>query len=918
MDACTIVARNYLPYARVFAESLTALHPECRVTVLVVDGQGESSDRSRFRILQLDDVIPDEEERRRQTFMYDVTELSTAVKPLLLRYLLAEGAPAVLYFDPDIEFFGPVDHLWRLAERHHIVLTPHVLSPIPEDGYEVSDLAVLRAGVFNLGFIGVGAGNDRFLEWWSGRLRRHCLSDPGNGMFVDQRWLDYVAAVFPHVVERDPACNVAYWNVHERHVVQTETGFTVNGTPLRFYHFSGFNPDVPYLLSKHQGQNPRVLLSEQPAVQELCRRYAARLRGHGYGALAVQYGFSGLPDGTPIDGTMRRLYRRALLQAERTKAALPPSPFGWDAMLAWLNSPAPEAPRLTRYLFGLHQERADLQRVFPAPFGAEADAYLHWVAYDPWAIKSIPASLRPPFPAAVDACSAPPPFRDGLNIAGYFKAELGVGEVARLVAEAARLGDLPVTAVLNDRTLSRQENAFQEPVDDGPFSVTLVCANADEFPRAVDALPAAMREACYRIGFWFWETERLPEAYRPSSDLLDEIWVASEYVAEAVRRTVTKPVRICPVPVRRLDPAPLSRAELGLPEGFLFLFMFDFLSNLHRKNPIGLVNAFCRAFRPGEGPTLMLKSINGPHARGPQEALRAAIGGRTDVIAVDGYMASGTRDALMNTCDCYVSLHRSEGFGLTLAEAMTLGKPTIATAYSGNLAFMAAETSFLVPCRRTPVPAGCAPYPEGDWWAEPDLDAAASLMRAVYENPCLAKARGERGRIEVLERCSPARTVSFIRERLMDIRQRQDGDAATAVAIPDPTLPPPPPPPPPTPEELPPAPADDASVRATDDGVDIEALCEQLQLAARDATEADSMLTGGIPFRTPSRFGWPGQLLRTAVLRLMRPYVHFEARAHRHHLQSTQRIIECLRSGTPVGRIGHRAGTLQGSPDDGK
>lgn len=907
LDACTIVARNYLPYARVLAESLTAMHPECRVTVLVVDGQGDPSDRSRFRTLQLDDIMPDADERSRQTFMYDVTELSTAVKPLLLRYLLAEGAPSVLYFDPDIEIFGPVDHLWSLAERHHVVLTPHVLTPIPDDGHEVSDLAVLRAGVFNLGFIGVGDGSDDFLEWWTGRLRRHCLSDPCVGMFVDQRWLDYVAAVFPHVVERDEGLNVAYWNLHERRVVQTETGFTVNDTPLRFYHFSGFDPDVPYLLSRHQGSNPRALLSEQPAVQELCRRYAARLRAKGYGAVPVPYAFSALPDGTHIDFVMRRLYRRALLQAEATHTPTPPSPFGSTGILEWLNSPAPESPKLTRYLFGLYQERADLRRTFPEPFGRQADDYLHWVAYDPLAIRSIPASLRPPSPA-VGSGAGPPALRDGLNVAGYFKAELGVGEVARLVVAAARAEGLPVATAVNDRTLSRQNDTFEGGGHDGPFSTTLVCANADEFPRAVDALPVRMREAGYRIGFWFWETERLPEVYQRSSSLLDEIWVASEYVAEAVGTYVTKPVRICPLPVRQIEPAPLSRAELGVPEGFVFLFMFDFLSSVHRKNPIGLVDAFCRAFGPGEGPTLVLKSINGPLARGAQEALRAAIGSRTDVIAVDGYMAAATRDALMHSCDCYVSLHRAEGFGLTLADAMALGKPTIATAYSGNLAFMTAENSFLVPYRRASVPAGCAPYPEGDWWAEPDLDRAASLMRTVYENPALAKDRGDRGRVDVLNQCSPARTVAFIRGRLAEIRQRHDAEAAAV-------LPPVTEPAPPETEALPPAPLDDAPAQTVVDDSDraaLEALCEQLRLAEHEAAEAERMVADGIAFRTPSRYGFPGQLLRTAVLRLIRPYVHFEARAHRRHLESTQRIIEYLRSGVASRSIDRQDGEHQG------
>ena len=644
------------------------------MTVLVVDGNADAADASLFRTVTLAEIMPDEDERTRQTLMYDVTEFSTAVKPSLLTYLLGEGAPAVLYFDPDIEIFESIAELAAQAAATGIVLTPHALSPIPDDGFGVNDVSVLSAGVFNLGFIGVGPPAGAFLEWWAGRLRRHCLSDPANGMFVDQRWLDYVPSMFPHVIARDPGCNVAYWNLHERTLESSSGQVTVNGTPLRFFHFSGFDAAAPALLSRYQGPRPRVLLSEHPVARELCERYARHLLLHGHVAAPEPYGFSTLPDGTPIDRTMRRVFRDAVLEAEERGHPVPPAPFSWNDAVRWFQAPSAEAPRLSRYLLGLYRQRIDLQRAFPSLHGPPVEVYLNWVRFDPWAMRTIPAALREPaaaWPAGHDAGAA---FRPGLNVAGYFNAELGVGEVARLIASAVSADGIPVSAVVNNQTLSRQQAAFPVPSNGGPYSVTLVCANADETPRALDALPKAMTQDCHRIGFWFWETERLPYAHALSADHLDEIWVASEYVASAVRAAVSKPVYVCPLPVRVPEITRRSRAHFGLPEGFLFLFAFDFLSSVDRKNPIGAIEAFGRAFSPGEGPTLVLKSINGAFDRTGLERVRAAIRGRRDIVTLDGYLPGDERDALMQSCDCYVSLHRSEGFGLTLAEAMAMGQ----------------------------------------------------------------------------------------------------------------------------------------------------------------------------------------------------------------------------------------------------
>jgi glycosyltransferase involved in cell wall biosynthesis len=182
-----------------------------------------------------------------------------------------------------------------------------------------------------------------------------------------------------------------------------------------------------------------------------------------------------------------------------------------------------------------------------------------------------------------------------------------------------------------------------------------------------------------------------------------------------------------------------------LPERPVFLFAFDYLSTVERKNPWGLVDAFEAAFAPGEGPLLVIKSINAERRPDQAERLRLRVHGSSDVLLLENYLDAEDRDALVALCDCYVSLHRSEGLGLTMAEAMGLGKPVIATGYSGNLQFMTEANSFLVPWTPTSIPTGCEPYPAGGTWAEPDLEVAARLMRTVLEDGELAAARGRQG-----------------------------------------------------------------------------------------------------------------------------------------------------------------------------
>jgi glycosyltransferase involved in cell wall biosynthesis len=357
----------------------------------------------------------------------------------------------------------------------------------------------------------------------------------------------------------------------------------------------------------------------------------------------------------------------------------------------------------------------------------------------------------------------------GANVAGYFKAELGVGEGGRLLLATIAAAGIEHSTVTTDRTASRQAHPFVDRGPAGaPYDVNIVCVNADQLAGFAHDVGPEFFDGRYTIGMWHWEVEDVSARMLPGLDFVDEVWCGSQFTAEAVRTSTDKPVHAFSLPVRTpVYPATVTRADLGLPDDrFVFLFVFDFFSTLERKNPMGVVSAFTRAFAPGEGPLLVLKSVNGHRVPEKLAALRAAVGDRPDVLIRDEYLSAEHKSALIGLTDCYVSLHRSEGFGLTVAEAMALGKPVVTTAYSGTMDFTNEANSYLVPYELVPIPPGCDPYPAGSRWAEADVDVAAAHMRAVVEDPATAKATAGQARTDIETLHTVESRVPFVRDRI--------------------------------------------------------------------------------------------------------------------------------------------------------
>jgi glycosyltransferase involved in cell wall biosynthesis len=764
MDLCTIVARNYVAFARVLARSVAEQRPGARCFVLTVDDPAGYVDGAAepFELVTTAELGIDGFQQ--MAAMYDVLELSTAVKPWLMRHLIEErGCERLAYLDPDIRLYDPLDEIDGLLREHSVVVTPHFTEPVPRDGRKPSEQDILTSGSYNLGFLGLARGEEsaRLLDWWSERLATDCIVDPERGYFVDQRWMDLAPGLVDRfAVLRDPGYNVAYWNLGGRSLRRGRAGYEVNGRPLRFFHFSGYDPRDPDRISKHQD---RIDFLGEPALRELYDAYGAELLANGYEeTVGWPYGIAELPGGVALDRPLRRVYRAGALSGE-----LDGDPFGDEgtrALLEYANGPAREGGDhgVTRYLAAYHRSRVDLREQMPDLDGGDGPRLVAWA--DVYGRGQIDDALMPGGGRAGGVLP-------GVNLAGYFDAALGVGEAGRQVYDALEAQGVPVAPVglIASNSPGGERDQARER-GGSPHAINLLCVNADQVPALAADLGHGFFAGRYTIGLWWWEVDRFPERWLEAFEHVDEIWVGTDHVADALSPISPVPVVKVTLPVSLPDFERLPRARLGLPEGFLYLFAFDHLSVFERKNPLGLIEAFKRAFQPGEGAALAIKCIN--HERRPEEHARLveAAASHPDVHLIDRHVPRAEKDAMIAACDCYASLHRSEGFGISMAEAMLLGKPVVATGYSGNLDFMTPETAFLVDHELVEVGAGSDPYPADAHWAEPDLDHAAHQLRAVFDDRAEAAARAARGAAEVQATHSIDAAGKTLARRLVRVR----------------------------------------------------------------------------------------------------------------------------------------------------
>jgi hypothetical protein len=362
----TVVAKRELPYARVLARSFAEHHPELPFFVLLADEVEDCFDpvAEPFELILLSELEVPHPERFR--FAHTRQPLSYAATPYFISALLDREFEAVVFIKQESLVTGRHGAVLARLERNTIVLTPHLLDPLEGDDRHARELNILQSGVYNVGLLGVRESPTarHFLRWWSDRVHERCRHAIGEGMHYEQRWLDLVPAYFgdAHVL-RDPAVNVAHWNLPER-----------AGDGHRLVRFSGFNPERPDWVTGH---SERLRTEDLGELSALFAGYGAALREAGWDqAKSWPYAYAQFDNGVPIPDIARELYGD-LDERERAPFGNPFSTKG-ESFFRWLNEPVSPTSRVTRLWRAIHKRRPDLQREFPDLCGEDGHRFLAW------------------------------------------------------------------------------------------------------------------------------------------------------------------------------------------------------------------------------------------------------------------------------------------------------------------------------------------------------------------------------------------------------------------------------------------------------------------------------------------------------------------------------------------------------------
>ncbi|MEW4923982.1 glycosyltransferase family 4 protein [Algibacter sp. 2305UL17-15] len=337
----------------------------------------------------------------------------------------------------------------------------------------------------------------------------------------------------------------------------------------------------------------------------------------------------------------------------------------------------------------------------------------------------------------------------GLNIVGYTEGEFGLGEAVRLNINAAKSANISLNLINFEKL--KKNAAYGYSFD---YDVNLIQISLNDLERFFSVIDPTFFQDKYSILFLVWESEYIPSKLKKTVTLFNEIWTPSSYCKNVFKRVFEGPILTVPHPVE-ISLTPLSKFNSILNEDkFSFLFIFSYHSSVERKNPFHLIDSFKKAFGTNENVELVIKTSGAKHYKKFERRVAKSVSSQKNIKIIDIELDKNSVNHLIKDCDCYVSMHHSEGFGLTLAEAMYFGKPAIATNYSGNKEFMNDDNSFLVDYELGLIKNPDANFPPETLWANPITEHSIEKLKEVYKNPNLRETKAKNAALYIKEKLS--------------------------------------------------------------------------------------------------------------------------------------------------------------------
>jgi hypothetical protein len=831
----TICSANYLPTAKILLKSLRLNTPN-DIYIIICDTKKSRIDEflngldvkiifaEDLDIIDFNDLI----------YRYSILELNTALKPFTFSKLFEKRYKKVFYFDPDIVVEKPLHDFEKILDNHNALVTPHLLSPF-QDRMSPTLSDISNSGLYNLGFLGLSNKNTNlFLDWWMNKCKYHCYSDIDRGLFTDQRFCDYLPLFVANTkIYPGPEANIAYWNLHERQITYENNKFLANGIDVLFFHLSGIVYDKDYKfikLSKHESRfgnkiSKPLRLKIDFYLEEML------LNKHKFNKLNIneKYGFD------EIDNIQLGIYSRTYVQELEIRDG--PLYFS-DIDSRWFDEPSIEYKDykdIPRILVGIYQSRKDLQQAFNIKNKKGLYLFYDWVINE-INLKNLPDSYLKLIPKDVNLkkpkkiskqniyslllkLSKRYPFiasnkylqkykiflisfltgfktsdneneainfglfqknirkevdNSGVNLFGYFDASTGVANGAKLMDKM--LNHIDVNKSLY--TIKIDDNSIVTSQDKEKIyhDISIFHINADQTPNCIPYIPPKLKNS-YKIGFWAWELERFPtNDLKNAGSLLNDLWVPSKFIANAIERSCNFSPKIIPHPIEtHLDGDFDICSKFNLDKNlFKITTTFDLDSYIARKNPFGSIEAYiiaCNSNKEFKKSSMMIVKISG--SSGKENVIKSIMAMKSkhklNIVIIDSYLTTEEMHGLRNISDVFISLHRSEGFGLNIIENMNAGNVVIATNYSGNTDFMDDTNSLVVDYKLIPLKENEYPAWKGQFWAEPSLDEASEKLIWAYLNQDNSNKIVEKAKAHISSKFSIGSISKLVKDELVKI-----------------------------------------------------------------------------------------------------------------------------------------------------